>query len=148
MNENEDLIRVTLDDIAEANQLSLNCPICAGAVEQHAPRGEMRAVYCASCETLYHQACWEQNGAKCAVLGCAGTTFKVHGTVDLGPVLTVARADIPREAPAPYVPTNGRTRRLKEDERRLQRELKRRGFWRNLWQGLLRAIRLWPSDPS
>lgn len=148
MNENEDVIRVTLDDVTKANQLSLHCPICAGAVEQHASRREMQAVYCADCETLYHRACWEQNGAKCAVLGCSGTTFKVHGAVDLGPVLTVAHADIPREAPAPYVPKNGRTRRLKEDERRLQRELKRRSFWQNLWQGLLRAIRLWPSDPS
>ena len=148
MNENEELIRITPEDISEANQLSLNCPICAGAVEQNASRHEMDAVYCTSCETLYHKACWNQNGAKCAVLGCSSTAYRQYGTVDLGPVLTVARADIPRDAPTPLPTPNGRTRRLKEDERRLQRELKRRSLLRNLWRGLLRAIKLWPSDPS
>lgn len=148
MDENEHLIRITPEDVSEANQLSLHCPICASAVEQHTSREEMVAVFCTACETLYHRACWDQNGGKCAVLGCAGTTYRRYGVVDLGPVLTVRRGDIPREAPATYVPSNGRTRRLKEDERRLQRELKRRSFFRDLWRGLLRAIKLWPSDPS
>lgn len=148
MNGNEELIKITPEDVSQANQLSLHCPICAGAVEQNSPRQETVAVYCDTCETLYHQACWEQNGAKCAVLGCAGTTYRRHGAVDLGPVLTVTRSDIPREAPMPRASTNGRTRRLKEDERRLQRELKRRSLFGNLWRSLLRAIKLWPSDPS
>ena len=148
MGENEDLIRISSRDISEANQLSLNCPICASAVERNAVRAEMTAVYCTACETLYHQACWTQNGARCAVLGCRGTEHRLHGVVDLGPVLTVTRSDIPRDVPGPFVAPNGRTRRLKESERRLQRELKRRSFFRDLWQNLLRAIKLWPSDPS
>ena len=148
MDENEHLIKITPEDIAEANQLSLHCPICAGAVEQNAQRTEMAAVYCTACETLYHRACWEQNGSKCAVLGCAGTEYRLYGLVDLGPVITVGRSDIPRDVPRPAVTSNGRTRRLKEDERRLQRELKRRSLFRDLWRSLLRAIKLWPSDPS
>lgn len=148
MDENEKFIRITPEDVSEANRLSLHCPICAGAVEKHVSRHEMVAVYCTDCETLYHQACWNQNGSKCAVLGCSGKTCRTFGVVDLGPVLTVSRSEIPREAPRPTVTPNGRTRRLKEDERRLQRELKRRGFLRDLWYGLLRAIKLWPSDPS
>jgi hypothetical protein len=148
MDENEELIVITAQDVVEANQLSLHCPICAGAVEQNAAQAEMTAVYCTACETLYHKACWDRNGSKCAVLGCSGTSYRPFGTVDLGPVLTVGRADIPRDMPTRRVAPNGRTRRLKEDERRLQRELKRRSFIRDLWHSLLRAIKLWPSDPS
>jgi hypothetical protein len=148
MTENGEFIRITAYDISEANQLSLHCPICAGAVEQHAPRPELVAVYCDACETLYHRACWEQNGASCAVLGCSGDSYRVYGAIELGPVLTVRRTDIPRVAPAPSAIQNGRNRRLKEDERRMQRELRRRSLLRDLWYGLLRAIKLWPSDPS
>jgi len=148
MSENEELIRITSRDISEANQLSLNCPICASAVEQNSARQEMTAVYCTSCETLYHQACWHQNGNRCAVLGCTGTEHRLYGVVDLGPVLTVGHSDIARQAPVPRLGPNGRTGRLKESERRLHRELKRRSFIRDLWQSLLRAIKLWPSDPS
>lgn len=148
MSENDGLIKITAQDVSEANQLSLHCPICAGAVEQHAPRQELVAVYCTDCETLYHKACWEQNGASCAVLGCAGSSFRIYGAMELGPVLTVRRADIPHASPAPQAKQNGRTRRLKEDERRLQREFRRRSFLQDLWHSLLRAIKLWPSDPS
>lgn len=148
MTENEEFIKITAHDISEANQLSLHCPICAGAVEKNAARSELVAVYCTSCETLYHRACWEQNGASCAVLGCSGESYRIHGELELGPVLTVRRSEIPHAAPAPAIGQNGRNRRLKEDERRLHKELRRRSFLRDLWYGLLRAIRLWPSDPS
>ena len=148
MSEQEQTIRISAEDILEANRLSLNCPICAGAVERNAARREMAAAYCTSCETLYHLACWEQNGGKCAVLGCDGSEYRLYGVVDLGPVLTIQRSDIPREAPQPRISPNGRTKRLKRGEQQLQRELKRRTFWRDLWRSLLRAIKLWPSDPS
>lgn len=148
MSENGEFISISAQDIAEANQLSLHCPICAGAVEKNAPRQELVAVYCTSCETLYHRACWEQNGGSCAVLGCSGDSYRVFGAVDLGPVLKVRRADIPHSIPTTKTPQNGRNRRLKENERRLQRELQGRSFLRDLWHSLLRAIRIWPSDPN
>ena len=148
MNENEDLIRITAEDIASANQLSLHCPICAGAVEKYVENEATAPVYCGACETLYHHACWHQNGGKCAVLGCDNKSFKRYGVVDLGPRLTIEHRDIPRDVPRPVVSPNGRTKRLKADERRMNREVKRRTFWRDLWQGLLRAIKIWPSDPS
>lgn len=147
MNENEEVIRITVEDIAEANQLSLNCPICAGAVEKYAPRPETSPVFCVACETLYHLACWEQNGGSCAVLGCEGDTYKRYGVVDLGPPLTIEQRDIPKAAPVPDFSPNGQTKRLKEDER-LKGQIRVRSFWRELWQNLLQAIKLWPSDPS
>lgn len=148
MSENGDLLRITADDIAEANRLSLNCPICAGAVEKHTRAAGMAPVFCTECQTLYHEACWEQNGGKCAILGCESTTYRRHGAVDLGPVLTIEQKDIPRVAPRPGPSLNGRTKRLKQDEQRMHREVRGRSFLRNLFESLLRAIKIWPSDPS
>ncbi|MFW6042652.1 MAG: RING finger protein [Chloroflexota bacterium] len=148
MSENEEVIRITAEDIDEANRLSLHCPICASAVERHTRNAEMAPVYCSECETLYHLACWEQNGTRCAVLGCHSETYRRVEDVDLGPVLTIERSEIPREAPRTVVSANGRNKRLKKNEQRMQREMKRRHFWRDLWESLLRAIKIWPSDPS
>jgi hypothetical protein len=148
MSEKEQIIRITNDDIDEANRLSLNCPLCASAVERHASDNEMAPVLCLECETLYHYACWVRNGNRCAVLGCSGTEFRRYGVLDLGPVLTIERRDIPKDVPRPVLSPNGRTKRLKEGERRMQREVRRKSIWRDLWHSLLRAIRLWPSDPS
>jgi hypothetical protein len=147
MSDNEEFIRITAEDIAQANQLSLNCPICAGAVEKHTANQEAAPVYCVACETLYHHACWEQNGGSCAVLGCDGAVCKRYGVVDLGPALRIEPRDIPKEAPRPVVSPNGQTKRLKEDER-LRGQIRIGSFWRNLWHNLLQAIKLWPSDPS
>lgn len=147
MNENEEFIRITPEDIAEANQLSLNCPICAGAVEKHTGRAEAAPVFCVECETLYHYACWEQNGGVCAVLGCEGAAYKRYGVIDLEPALRIEPQDIPRQVPEPVFSPNGRTKRLKEDER-LKGQIRVGSFWRNLWHNLLQAIKLWPSDPS
>ena len=148
MEENEEVLRITARDIEEANRLSLNCPICAGPVEKHADRPEMAAVYCTSCQTLYHHVCWEQNGGSCAVLGCQGDSYKRYGVFDLGPALTIDRKDISRAAPPRPGFSNGQTRRLTRQERRLQREGDGRSFWHDLWRSLLQAIKLWPSDPS
>ena len=146
MDENQAIIRITAEDIEEANRLSLNCPICAGPVEKQTERPQMAAVYCTSCQTLYHHHCWEQNGGSCAVLGCEGDSYKRYGVFDLGPALTVDRKDIARAAASPSGFPNGQTRRLKRRERRLRRE--DGSFWRDLWRNLLQAIKLWPSDPS
>jgi hypothetical protein len=148
MDRQDETIRITTEDIAQANQLSLHCPICGGAVEKYVGGPDERAVYCTDCETLYHQACWEQNGSHCAVLGCNGTTVRRYGAVDLEPALVISHRDIARH-PARTIPyPNGRTERLKREERQRQQEQQRGGFWQVLWHNLLRAIRIWPSDPS
>jgi hypothetical protein len=147
MNEQDEVIRITSEDIAEANQLSLNCPICAGAVEKNVERSEVAPVYCTECETLYHRACWEQNGAHCAVLGCKGTTVRRYGALNLEPALTIDHRDIARHPPRTVPSPEGRTKRLKREEQQRQQE-QRHGFWYQLWHSLLRAIRIWPSDPS
>lgn len=147
MNERDETIRITPEDIAQANQLSLHCPICGGAVEKNVGGRDESPVYCTDCETLYHHACWEQNGSHCAVLGCSGTTVRRYGALDLEPALVISHRDVARQ-PARTVPSpNGRTERLKREEQRRQQQ-QRRGFWQVLWENLLRAIRIWPSDPS
>ena len=150
MNEHDGdgVLRITQDDIAEANKLSLNCPICAGAVEKNVDRPDMAPVYCTACETLYHHACWHRNGGHCAVLGCSGTEVRRYGAYDLEPALVIDHRDIARQ-PVRTIPSpNGRTKRLKREEHRRRQEAQRGGFWRLLWENLLRAIRIWPSDPS
>lgn len=153
MNEHEERpITITHEDISQANQLSLHCPICAGAVEQNVDGDSVIPVFCVDCGTLYHRVCWEQNGGKCAILGCQGNQYRVHGALDLGPVLKINERDIqaarpvytPPAAPAP----NDRTKRLKRHEQQMQREMRRHFWLRDLFESLLRAIRIWPSDPS
>lgn len=133
-------IRITETDIAEANQLSLHCPICASAVEQNLNGEELRPVVCAACGTLYHKACWQQSGGKCAILGCGHEKFRVYGR-DLGPVLKVNPADIAQPA------ANGRgpsasTRRLKDEQRRQVEELRRPGLLQRFFKWLLDQIRI------
>ncbi|MDT8306377.1 MAG: RING finger protein [Anaerolineae bacterium] len=148
MNEHDGIIRITPEDIAAANQLSLHCPICAGTVEKNVRQRDESPVYCTACETLYHQACWEQNGAHCAVLGCKGTTVRRYGALDLEPALVISQRDIARHPPRAVRVHDGRTERLKREEQRRRQAQHGRGFWQVLWQNLLRAIRIWPSDPS
>ncbi len=128
-------IQITETDIAEANRLSLSCPICAGAVEKNVPEASLAPVVCLQCGTLYHKACWEQHGGKCAVLGCEHKEARPYGT-DIGPRLTITNADISKHRP--YAPSiNGRTKRLKEQEKQRQRES---GFWSNLFDRIRRAV--------
>jgi hypothetical protein len=134
-------IRITDNDIAEANQLSLHCPICASAVEKNLAGEELRPVVCAACGTLYHKACWEQSGGKCAVLGCGHDKYRVYGR-DLGPALQVRYDDL-----APHPSPNGggpgaTTRRLKNEQRRQVEELRRPGLLQRFFQWLLDQIRI------
>ena len=146
----ENPITITLEDVSEANRLSLHCPICAGPVEQFSDGVAFRPVICIECDTLYHEACWQQNGGKCAILGCESRTYRIHGALDLGPTLVINKTDIAIAPPPRAVPrtANNREEQLKRNEKRMQREVRRRFFWRGLFESLLRAIRIWPSDQS
>jgi hypothetical protein len=138
MEREEPLLHISEQDITEANRLSLSCPICASAVENNVDSSALMPVVCANCQTLYHRACWEQNGRKCAVLGCEHKTAQPYGTA-LGPRLIIKHSDLPRHVPRRPSP-NGRYRALKEAEKRRQREETGGSFWNSLFQNILRAI--------
>jgi hypothetical protein len=134
------LIQITADDIVEANRLSLHCPICAGAVENNLDGEVLRPVVCAKCGTLYHKACWEQSGGKCAILGCGHAKYRVYGR-DYGPALKVKYTDL--AAPS----ANGReparaTRRLKEEQKRQVERLRRPSLLARFWRWLLDQIKI------
>ncbi len=133
-------IRITDNDIAEANQLSLHCPICASAVEKNLDGDELRPVVCASCGTLYHKACWEQSGGKCAILGCGHDKYRVYGR-DLGPSLKVHYDDIAHPGPNGNGP-GATTRRLKDEQRRQVEQLRRPSLLQRFFQWLLDQIRI------
>ena len=133
------LIHITEDDIAEANRLSLHCPICAGAVERNTDGAALMPVVCVTCGTLYHKACWEQSGGKCAVLGCENETYHVYGQ-NLGPALKVDYRDIKEPSRNGRSPTR-RTKRLKDEQRRQVEQLRRPGLLQRLWQWLLDQIK-------
>lgn len=132
-------ISISEDDIKEANQLSLHCPICANPVENNVSRADLHPVVCLQCGTLYHKACWEQAGGKCAVLGCDHTEYRLYGT-QMRPVLKVDYKDIKSAA-------NGRgpsrtTKQLKHEQRRQVERLRRPGLLQRLWQWLLDQIKI------
>ena len=128
-------IQITETDIAEANRLSLSCPICAGAVEKNVEDVSLTPVVCLQCGTLYHKACWEQHSGKCAVLGCEHKEARPYGT-DVAPRLTINYSDLPKHVPS-RPSYNGRTKQLKELEKQRQRES---GFWNTLFDRIRRAV--------
>jgi transcription initiation factor TFIIIB Brf1 subunit/transcription initiation factor TFIIB len=131
-------LTITNNDIQEANQLSLHCPICANPVEKFVEDRELQPVICAKCGTLYHKVCWEQGGGKCAVLGCAHDKFKVYGT-PVSPVLSIKYTDLPRPS------ANGRSsqnKRLKEEQRRQVEQLRRPSLLQRLFKWLLDQIKI------
>lgn len=127
-------ISITLDDVSAANQLSLACPICASPVEAYANQRALAPVVCTSCGTLYHLACWEQNGGKCAVIGCDSRTYTPYGS-ELGNTLTITHQDIMR-TPARY---HDNTKKFKERARTTQ-PVQSRSFWTNLFERIRRAF--------
>ncbi len=133
------VIRITFEDIAEANRLSLSCPICAGAVEKNVTDQALAPVLCANCQTLYHRTCWDQNGGKCAVLGCEHTECYRYGT-EIGPRLTIRYSDLPKYAPQRSASPNGRNKELKEEQKRLQEQAMGTDFWNRLFRRILRAF--------
>jgi len=134
------LIHISLDDVTEANQLSLHCPICANPVENGVVDSALTPVVCTGCHTLYHKACWQQSGGKCAILGCDQKKYVVYGQENL-PVLKIKYTDLPH----PSVngrPPRSRTKRLKEQQRRQVEQLRRPSLLQRLWQWLLDQIRI------
>ena len=131
-------IKITSKDIEEANRLSLGCPICASAVEDNIESQALRPVICSKCQTLYHKTCWEQNGGKCATLGCGSTESYPYGT-EIGPRLKIRYSDLPKHVPQP-APSNGRFKELKEQQKRLQQRARGRQFWANLYDRILKAV--------
>ncbi len=134
------LIRITNHDISEANQLSLSCPICGSAVEDHVDGAALVPIICDHCGTLYHRACWEQSGGKCAVLGCGSTKFHVHG-MDTRPVLKVKYTDLAPHSANGRPPTSAQTRRLKDEQRR---QVRRMTLFERFWRWLFDQIKINP----
>jgi Prokaryotic RING finger family 1 len=132
-------LTITNNDIQAANELSLHCPICANPVEKFVDGADLRPVVCAKCGTLYHKACWEQGGDKCAVLGCGHDKYNVHGAAT-NPVLSIKYTDLPRHS------ANGRssrTKRLKDEQRRQVEQMRRSGsLLRRLFQWLWDQIKV------
>jgi hypothetical protein len=138
MNEGEP-IKITPDDIEEANRLSLGCPICASAVQDNVEAQALKPVICSNCQTLYHATCWEQNGGKCATLGCGSTESYPYGT-EVGPRLKIRYSDLPKHAPQAPSSPNGRQKELNEQQKRLQERARGREFWSNLYGRIKRAF--------
>ncbi len=133
-------IRITDDDVNQANQLSLQCPICGNAVENHVDGQSLVPIVCDNCGTLYHKACWEQSGGKCAVLGCGHDKFHLYGQ-DNKPVLKVKYTDLPAPTANGQGPSQ-QTRKIKEEQRRQVEQMSRPGFWQRIWQWLLDQIKV------
>ncbi len=134
------LLRITEHDISEANQLSLSCPICGNAVENHTDGAALVPVVCDKCGTLYHRACWEGSGGKCAVLGCGSDKFHVYGK-STKPVLKVKYTDLPAPSANGRTTPSAQTRRLKEEQRR---QVQRMTLFQRFWKWLLDQIRINP----
>ncbi|RMH00680.1 MAG: hypothetical protein D6706_03340 [Chloroflexi bacterium] len=138
MNESDkQIIRITEEDIREANQLSLHCPICANPVEKYVDDPALTPVVCRGCGTLYHKACWEQSGGQCAILGCDHKEYFVHGT-PRQEILRIRYTDLPVNGRSPHTTT----RRLKAEQKRQVERLRRHSFWQRLWRWLLNQIRI------
>ncbi len=139
MHEEDDVLRITEDDITQANQLSLACPICAGPVENMPLESELQPVRCVDCDTLYHHACWEQNGGKCAILGCTSTQVLAHGA--LAETLTITLNEVPTDAQV-----GRQQQRLKNIERERMRRAGKQpqpvnsGFWAGLFRNIAKAF--------
>lgn len=135
-----DFIRITIDDVQEANQLSLACPICVSPVENRADRPELTPVVCADCGTLYHRTCWQQSGGKCAILGCTSTKIKPYGTQE--EVVTISITEVPTDAQVQQ--RNKHLKRIEREQRGTQpvQSPESRGFWSELFGNILKAFGL------
>lgn len=141
MNEQElPPIHISDDDIREANQLSLHCPICAGPVEKNVLDAALAPVICTQCGTLYHRACWQQNGGKCAILGCGNEKYRVYGH-DQTPAIRIQYKDLQPVSENGSGPSR-QTKRLKDQQRREVEQLRRPSWLRRLFQWLLDQIRV------
>lgn len=139
----DNFLRITTNDITEANQLSTQCPICAGPVERYPENPDLTPVGCGECETMYHRLCWQNSGGQCAVLGCNHTTCQPIGEV-AGDILTLNSSDMFSDAQLDRL----RRRQLKAAERinpvtpRVPQrpQTQSRGFWSTLFARIARAF--------
>lgn len=143
MSEPERVLRITDNDIHEANQLSLNCPICAGPVEKNMGQAELAPVVCAACGTLYHRACWEGNRGHCAILGCSHDKYRIYGSTT--PVITITTRDLPSDAEVARRTEQVKQLKRQEQQRQAQqpqrpRQQPTRGFWATLFGRILRSF--------
>ncbi|MEM7334856.1 MAG: RING finger protein [Chloroflexota bacterium] len=129
---------ITEEDIKQANQLSLHCPICAGPVEKFTNEAELTPVICIDCGTLYHKVCWEQNGNKCAIIGCSSTKYRVYGQ-QIKPELTIGMDDVRRVAANGRYSPSAENKDLKYEQ---QRQVQRISLFRRLFRWLLDQIRI------
>jgi hypothetical protein len=109
-------------------------------VENNTDGAALVPVVCDQCGTLYHRACWEQSGGKCAVLGCGSTKFHVHG-MDTRPVLKVKYTDLPPHSANGRPSVSAQNRRLKEEQRR---QVQRMTLFERFWRWLLDQIKINP----
>ena len=131
MEDETELLRITEDDVVEANQLSLACPICAGPVENGATERELAPVVCVECNTLYHHVCWGNNGGKCAILGCNSVQCQPYGVQE--PMLTINLDEVPSTVEVSK--RNQRLKRIEQGRRRTQPQSQptpQPGFWRRV----------------
>ena len=138
MSEENDVLRITEDDIKEANQLSHSCPICASSVENYVTVAELAPVMCSKCGTLYHKACWQQNGGKCAILGCAHNEYRLYGREDAA--ITIGRSEIPSDAQVSR--QNKHLKQIELERRRngTLQDAESQGFWSSLFANIRRLF--------
>lgn len=133
-----EFLRITIDDINEANKLSLHCPICASPVYRDEPNAQMTPYECTDCEAIYHKACWEMAGGKCAIIGCDCKKARPYGSSAPQPATPINMKNVAGgrgdKGPEPY-------NRYKAQERQMQREMQG-GLFRRLFEWLLRQIRI------
>lgn len=127
-------IKITLDDVEEANQLSLACPMCAGPVYRAFDEAAMAPVECASCETAYHKACWDSVGAKCAMVGCDCTRVRAYDSPAPGGVV-INQTDFRQRGPVI-------TEDLKRQQQEMRRQLESGSLLGRFLRWLIRQIRI------
>ena len=133
-------IKITLEDIEQANQLSHACPMCAGPVFRSYDDPAMAPVECASCETVYHRACWQQAGGKCAMVGCDSQRVRAIDNVPAPTGAVTIQPNLPNEPRRERGPEI--TEELKRQQERMRREFESNWLLRRFLRWLWRQIRI------
>lgn len=110
-------IKITLDDIEEANKLSEGCPMCGNPVYRQFSERALMPVECVNCDAIYHKVCWEElGGGVCAMVGCEERKYRPYGqeTDVRSPAVRIDNIDLGR------VSSN---QQLKYQERQVRREV-------------------------
>ena len=127
-------IKITLDDIEQANQLSEACPVCFGPVYRTYESIDLKPVECAACETVYHKACWDHAGGKCAMVGCDSTRVRSYDSQSTGGVV-INQTDFRERGPEI-------TEELKRQQQEMRRQLESGSLLGRFLRWLIRQIRI------